>query len=219
MRIKRIAVWMSGICVLLMMLASVAFAQDEFPKGDETGTMFIKQNNLAIRNAAADDAARLCAWWNDGAVMAHAGFPNGLGTTCEQVARDLARCSDEARRVLIIEADGVPIGEMSYSNMGDGVAEIGIKICDASQQGKGYGSQLITMLMNALFMDLEYEKVILDTNLNNARAQHVYEKLGFERLRVNENAWQDQLGRWQSSVDYEMTKARFAGLFKVSGRV
>ena len=38
---------------------------------------------------------------------------------------------------------------------------------------------------------------------------HVYEKLGVVRLRVNENAWQDQQGRWQSSVDYEMTRALF----------
>ena len=45
---------------------------------------------------------------------------------------------------------------------------------------------------------------VLDTNLKNKRAQHVYERLGFTKLRVNENAWTDQLGEWQSSVDYEL---------------
>ena len=47
--------------------------------------MHIKYDSLTIRDAVAADAAQLTAWWNDGAVMAHAGFPNGLGTTVEKV--------------------------------------------------------------------------------------------------------------------------------------
>ncbi len=41
--------------------------------------------NLTIRQAEVTDAKQLAAWWNDGAVMAHAGFPNGLGTTEEEI--------------------------------------------------------------------------------------------------------------------------------------
>ena len=47
--------------------------------------MHIKYKNLTIRDAMTADAEQLTAWWNDGAVMAHAGFPNGLGTTVEEV--------------------------------------------------------------------------------------------------------------------------------------
>ncbi len=42
--------------------------------------MNIQYENLTIRQAEVADAKQLTAWWNDGAVMAHAGFPNGLGT-------------------------------------------------------------------------------------------------------------------------------------------
>ena len=53
-----------------------------------------------------------------------------------------------------------------------------------------------------------YEKMILDTNLKNERAQHVYEKkLGFRRVGIETDAWQDQLGEWNSIVNYEMSKA------------
>ena len=48
------------------------------------------------------------------------------------------------------------------------------------------------------------EKIILDTNANNKRAQHVYEELGFTKLRVRENSWKNQLGELQSVIDYEM---------------
>jgi RimJ/RimL family protein N-acetyltransferase len=54
-----------------------------------------------------------------------------------------------------------------------------------------------------------YKKIILDTNVKNTRAQHVYEKLGFKKLRVNENAWKDQLGEYQASIDYELNKVDF----------
>lgn len=65
------------------------------------------------------------------------------------------------------------------------------------------------MLINDLFKDLGYKKIVLDTNLNNLRAQHVYEKLGFQKLRVNVDAWKNQLGELQSSIDYELAEKDF----------
>lgn len=49
----------------------------------------IQYENLTIRQAKASDAKQLTAWWNDGAVMEHAGFPKGLGTTEEKVIEGL----------------------------------------------------------------------------------------------------------------------------------
>ncbi|MCL2301319.1 MAG: GNAT family N-acetyltransferase [Firmicutes bacterium] len=171
--------------------------------------MYVTQENLSIRSALPGDAPQLCAWWNDGKVMAHAGFPNGLGTTARRIRVSLKKDSDEACRRLIIELDGRPIGEMNYRRKDGRTAEIGIKICDFGEQDKGYGSTLLRMLIRALFGDYGYERIVLDTNVNNLRAQHVYEKLGFRRVGVRENSWRDQLGRWQSAVDYELTKENF----------
>ena len=141
--------------------------------------MLVQHNNLTIRDATANDAHTLCKWWNDGKVMAHAGFPNGLGTSPNMVELQLSHDSDDTQRHLIIEADNIPIGEMNYKNKGNGIAEIGIKICAFSKQERGYGKQLLSMLISALFEKMKYSKIILDTNLNNRRAQHVYEDLDF----------------------------------------
>lgn len=65
------------------------------------------------------------------------------------------------------------------------------------------------MLIQMLFLEMSYDKIILDTNLNNTRAQHVYEKIGFRKLRVNVNSWKNQLGEFQSSVDYEIKRDEF----------
>ncbi len=45
--------------------------------------MELKYRDIIIRNAMPEDATLLANWWNDGIVMAHAGFPKGLGTTAE----------------------------------------------------------------------------------------------------------------------------------------
>jgi len=170
--------------------------------------MYITYNNLTIRNAISTDAEQLCAWWNDGAIMAHAGFPNGVGDTPERIRESLAGDTDDTHRRHIIELTGKPIGEMNYRNKGAGVAEIGIKICVADEREKGLGTTLLSMFMDVLFRHLGYDKVILDTNVKNPRAQHVYEhKLGFRNLGVRENSWTDQLGTLQSSIDYELLKA------------
>lgn len=171
--------------------------------------MHLQYHNLTIRNVKPADVPVLVKWWNDGAVMAHAGFPNGLHTTVEAETEQLLQDSDETGRRLIVELDGTPIGEMCYRNCGNKEAVIGIKICEPTKQEKGLGRILLSMLIHSLFTEYGYEKIVLDTNLKNARAQHVYELLGFRKLRVNIDSWRDQLGVLQSSVDYELTKEDF----------
>lgn len=170
--------------------------------------MRIEHGELCIRNARSADCARLAAWWNDGRVMAHAGFPNGLGTTAEEIEEQIKNDSDDTKRRLMIEYQNRAIGEMSYYNKGEHVAEIGIKICETEYQEKGLGRVLLSMLIGELFLQ-GYDRIILDTNLNNTRAQHVYETLGFQKVRVNENSWTNQVGELQSSVDYALVREDF----------
>lgn len=170
--------------------------------------MDLLYHNLKIRNAIPDDAAILAAWWNDGALMAHAGFPNGIGTTETEVAKKIASESDETVRRLMIEYENEPIGEMCYMNRGKHMAEIGIKICCPDYQEKGLGRKALSLLIKELFC-MGFEKVVLDTNLNNKRAQHVYELLGFQKVKINMDSWEDQFGNFQSSVDYELIKESF----------
>ena len=175
--------------------------------------MLLQFRNLTIRNATVKDADLLASWWNDGKIMAHAGFPNGTGETASEIAEKIKKETDEDRR-LIIELDKRPIGEMGYGRESEDTVEIGIKICDFSEQNKGYGKILLSMLIFSLFKDMGYKKIILDTNVNNKMAQHVYEELGFKKLRVRENSWKNQLGELQSFIDYEMNQGDFVNFAK-----
>lgn len=160
--------------------------------------MYIRYESIIIRDALSSDVPHLLRWWNDGAVMAHAGFPGGLGTTEEKVAARI-----EKGLLYIIEYEGVPIGEMNYRPVGAS-AEIGIKICEAEYRNRGIGRKILSLFIKELFR-MGFEKIVLDTNLENKRAQHVYESLGFKKVGVNIDSWRDGLGNLQSSVDYELS--------------
>ena len=171
--------------------------------------MFIKKNNLVIRSAVLEDAQILTDWWNDGAVMAHAGFPNGLGQSLGETVNQIKQNEIKLSQRCIIEVENIRVGEMAF-NIGKNFAEIGIKICEVSYQNHGYGKCLLKMLIDYLFTDekinnvVKIEKIILDTNINNKRAQRLYEKLGFRKVATNVDAWKNQLGELQTSIDYEM---------------
>ena len=165
--------------------------------------MYLHQNELTIGAALPADALLLCRWWNDGKVMEHAGFPQGLGTSVEKITHQLLEPNDPTHR-LIIEAEGLPIGEMNWRREESDHAEIGIKICESNRQEKGFGSRLIAMLCRDLFANRGIARITLDTMLENQRAQHVYEKLGFVKTGVRENCWRDQTGRLRTAVDYQL---------------
>lgn len=187
-----------------------------------------KKEHLVIRTAVTEDAPVLTKWWNDGTVMAHAGFPYGLNQTVEETERQIANPTVLSQRC-IIEADHVKIGEMSYEIEKYDIEEnglasaqergknaaIGIKICEKRCQNQGVGTKLLQMFIEFLFYNedindkIPVKKIILSTNLNNIRAQHVYEKIGFQKIAVDYNSWKDQLGNLQSSVDYELTRAQY----------
>ncbi|HFD2030012.1 TPA: GNAT family N-acetyltransferase [Clostridium perfringens] len=169
--------------------------------------MYLVNGNLIIREATINDAKCLCNWWSDGAIMEHSGFPNGIHTDINELTNKLKNQNSNSKR-LIIEINSNPVGEMSY-NIDNKIAEIGIKICNFNYQEKGYGTKALKMLIKYLFNVMNISKVILDTNLKNTRAQHVYEKLGFKKINTRFNSWENQIGELQSFVDYELLETNF----------
>ena len=177
--------------------------------------MNIRYKSLTIRDATSADSVQLAAWWNSGRIMAHAGFPNGLKTTAEKIASDISNSTGCHR--LILEQYGKPIGEASYRTVpaeadeseqqpGSSAAAAGMLGILFSLLGMCALSALVGVMLISELFRLGYAKIVLDTNLRNKRAQHVYERLGFRRLRVNVNSWVNQLGDLQSSVDYELNR-------------
>lgn len=179
-------------------------------------SMRIEKDNIVIRSVNVDDAIQLNKWWNDGEVMEHAGFTEGLGQSLEGTIAEIRDWEGKLSQLCMIEIDGMAVGELSYRIKGDGAAYPGWKICDFDYQNKGYGPQIIKLLFEFIFTDEEInskvsiDRIVWDTLLENRRAQYIYEdKIGARKIQIKEDSWQDQLGNWRSSVDYEISKGEF----------
>ena len=93
---------------------------------------------------------------------------------------------------------------MNYRAVENDIFEIGIKICEIKEQGKGYGERAIILLIEYISNDLLGKIIVLDTNLNNKGSQKFYKRLGFKEIGIRIDCWTDQLGVLQSTVDYEL---------------
>ena len=95
--------------------------------------------------------------------------------------------------VLAIETEGTLIGTMvlrNEENLPSRSATFGIIIGDPAYLDRGYGTEASTLLLDYAFAVLGYHKVNLDLFEYNARAQAMYEKLGFVvEGRRRENHW------------------------------
>lgn len=116
----------------------------------------------------------------------------------------------------MIEIDGKPVGELSYRIKGDNVAYPGWKICDFSYQNQGYGPKIIMMLFEFPFTDeainskVPIEKIVWDRMFENKRAQYVYEnKIGARKVGIRKDCWKDQIDKWRTAIDYELSKEEF----------
>ena len=99
----------------------------------------------------------------------------------------------DRRLVLAIEAEGTLIGAVELrntENLPSRSATFGIIIGDPAYLDRGYGTEASMLLLDYAFAVLGYHKINLDLFEYNARAQAMYERLGFVvEGRRRENHW------------------------------
>lgn len=79
-----------------------------------------------------------------------------------------------------------PIGEMNYADWSsrNQKCEFGIKICEITEQGKGYGKDALYHFIDFLFRSLNLNKIELTSMIDNKRAHNLYKQLGFKEIGI-----------------------------------
>lgn len=171
---------------------------------------------ICIRPLEPGDEEMLHRWWNDGDIMAHAGFPygtlQGINAIREIVRRESAQeALFPSSKIFMLcrRHDMSPIGEISYGGYDrhNQRCEIGIKICDSTVRERGYGTEALALFMDYLFNYLNLNKIELTTMPDNKRAYHVYEKMGFKRSGVLRKHYFDaRVGQFVDSIYMDILK-------------
>ncbi|MCA0986905.1 GNAT family N-acetyltransferase [Guptibacillus algicola] len=154
-------------------------------------------NLTRLRAVAFDDMEELFQWRNDEEVSLFAVGNSPLLThvSREQVENtyetiiSMNRAENGVFSILDLEGRIIGIADYRDVNSITRSAVMGITIGDKAYWGKGYGSDAIRAMVRYLFLQLNLERIQLDTWSGNVRAIRSYEKCGFEvegRLRQNE---------------------------------
>jgi len=114
--------------------------------------------------------------------------------------------------VMCLLEDGRSIGIISLFDLDyvNGKAGMGIVIGEKSLWGKGYGTDGLNALLDFGFGELRLERIWLEVDDFNARAQRSYEKCGF-KLEGTERHAMYRAGRHHDLYLMSMLRADWAG--------
>ena len=148
------------------------------------GKVVLRTRRLMVLWAAASDATLYIELWNDPAVMANVGFPQGLGISEGEVLEKIGAGTDEFDSLLVAvrTRDCTRVGECRMHRPdGDGVASTDIKLLQRFQ-GLGYGTELKLALLDRLFRTTDCRAVRATPNAGNAASVRMQEKVGGVRV-------------------------------------
>lgn len=143
--------------------------------------MTIKGEKVLLRAIEFDDADILRQMINDGEIermMWGYSFPVARHQQVKWI-ENLANEKSVFRA--IIDVDGVAVGTIILSDidMRNGIAEMHIKLANACQRGKGYGTDAVSALVSYAFHELRLNCIYCRVKEDNIASQKLFEKCGF----------------------------------------
>ncbi len=97
---------------------------------------------------------------------------------------------DPSTQYLLIQSDGTKIGFAILCGMGSVDCNIELKRIAMVQPGAGQGQPALHALIDYAFNQMGANRLWLDVLDDNARAQHIYRKMGFrEEGRMRQAMW------------------------------
>ena len=137
------------------------------------------------------DAERIKAWDNDLEVLLAASM-DGISTPASVRYRtpgQTPKLLDHMMMIVDLQTD-TPVGwcTLFYQIPANRRASLGIIIGDKSYWGRGYGEEVVRMMLDYGFNVLNLNSVELGVYDYNARAIRCYEKVGFRRIGVHRQA-------------------------------
>lgn len=141
---------------------------------------------VRLRAVEREDLPHFVEWFSDPEVRRY--LDMYLPFSLAQEERWFENLQDRMEKkeivMLTIEtSDGAHIGNISLFdiNWKGRHAELGITIGDKDYWNRGYGTDAIQTMLGVAFDEMNLHRVFLRVHADNARAIHVYNKIGFQK--------------------------------------
>lgn len=140
-----------------------------------------------LREKRVEDAANDYSWkMDDELARLDATIPLNIPFSIylAYYVEELQFANLRGHRFAIDTLEGKHIGNCAYYNLDEynGDAEMGIIIGDREYWNKGYGTDVVAVLLNHIFQEKKLKRVYLHTLEWNIRARECFQKCGFVSL-------------------------------------
>jgi len=175
----------------------------------------LRGQRVYLRPLEPADVALVHRWYSDVRVHTLMGDPPislaRRQRRYEESAKD--EDADVFRFMICLLADDRGIGRTDLFELDrqNGSCAFGITIGEPELWGQGLGTDAVNALVDFAFGQLRMERVWLDTDADNTRAQAAYAKAGFlEEGRLRRAFFQD--GRWSDDIRMALLRPEWEAL-------
>ncbi|MFH1276546.1 MAG: GNAT family protein [Candidatus Woesearchaeota archaeon] len=144
-----------------------------------------KQINL--RDVELRDAEIIANWFNDqNNVQFMSTVVRCLHHTKESVENDIKNIDLNFERLFIVELENESIGYAGIDDIDfdDKKGEVFVIIGDKDQQGKGYGQQVMKLLLKVAFDELKLNSLFATVTVENKASSIMLQKSGFKEIGI-----------------------------------
>jgi RimJ/RimL family protein N-acetyltransferase len=175
----------------------------------------VRGERVYLRSLEPSDAEVIHRWFEDTRISTLMGDPPMSLAARRARYEDAVKGDgrDVFRFVICRLDDDRPVGRIDVFEIDrqNGSCAFGITIGDPDLWGQGLGTDAVNAIVDFAFGQLRMERVWLDTDDSNARAQAVYRKAGFvEEGRFRRAFYQD--GRWSDDIRMALLRDDWAAL-------
>ena len=169
---------------------------------------------VVLRIVKVSDAPFLARWFNDRenvqfmstVVRGKKHTPSAIKTDIEQSDRSFERLF-----MAYLQGKKEPIGHAGIDDLDlmDKRGEIFFLIGDKTEQGKGYGLEIVKALVGHGFQKLRLNSLFATATITNRASQRVLEKVGFRQIGIRRE-YNYIGGKFVDEVLYDLTRKDYA---------
>ena len=151
----------------------------------------IRGSKVILREQRVEDAKFFAYWFNQPRVMFQCGFtePTDEETEAASITKNHRR--DDCVWYTITDTEGRIIGETGLLRMFPAwrCTDLSIIIPDPNDQGKGYGTEAISLMLDMAFEKYNMNRVAIGVVGLNEYALKFYKRIGFKEEGIEEQGY------------------------------
>ncbi len=148
-----------------------------------------KESLLSLRKVRVDDAPLITKWYKDkDNVKYMSTVVRCMKNTSSSLRKEIKESDPKYERVFMVlkKSKKTPIGQAGIDELDlyDKRGEVFFLIGDQEEQGKGYGKEILKLLLKEAFEKLKLHSLFATATVNNIPSIKTLEKMGFKRIGI-----------------------------------